>query len=370
MTSPAREDGARQRRRDVRADLRSDRRRADTADRRRGQHDALLGRRVLRPARRRPAVRAALRPPRHRPLHHLAAGRAGLHPRGHARRRARGCWTRSGSTGPIWSGCRWAAGWPSSPRSSTRNGSPRWSSSRPARPGRPAIPTCRGCPSRCRPSSRAVPEPDWTDRDAVMDYLVEQERLCAARSVPFDQAGMRAAMDRVLDRGRELRSMLNHFMVIGGDAPRHRLAEITAPTLVLHGDEDPLLPPPHGAALAAEIPGARLVGCRAELGTNGPAGPGPRALPDRSWRTPVGLATRASRPRGPSTSRGYAILPGVWPAWWLLVAARPAGRRSGPAPRSARAPRRSSHTSASRNSRYIPCTPSQRTGSGSQRGLR
>ena len=53
--------------------------------------------------------------------------------------------------------------------------------------------------------------------------------------------------------------MFNDFMVLGGDAPRHRLAEISAPTLVLHGDEDPARPPPHGAALAAEIAGARLV---------------------------------------------------------------------------------------------------------------
>ncbi|MEU6701787.1 alpha/beta fold hydrolase [Pseudonocardia sp. NPDC046786] len=40
---------------------------------------------------------------------------------------------------------------------------------------------------------------------------------------------------------------------------RHRLARITAPTLVLHGTDDPFLPPGHGEALAAEIPGARLV---------------------------------------------------------------------------------------------------------------
>ena len=38
-----------------------------------------------------------------------------------------------------------------------------------------------------------------------------------------------------------------------------RLPEISAPTLVLHGTEDPLFPLPHGQALAAAIPGARLV---------------------------------------------------------------------------------------------------------------
>ncbi|MGI9099485.1 MAG: alpha/beta fold hydrolase [Solirubrobacteraceae bacterium] len=40
---------------------------------------------------------------------------------------------------------------------------------------------------------------------------------------------------------------------------RARLAEITAPTLVIHGADDPLLPPAHGEALAREIAGAKLL---------------------------------------------------------------------------------------------------------------
>ena len=105
----------------------------------------------------------------------------------------------------------------------------------------------------------ALTEPDWSDHAAVIEWLATQEQLCAARSVPFDLAGMRATMARVLDRAIDIRSMANHFSILGGDAPRNGLAEIGAPTLVLHGDEDPLFPPAHGAALAAEIPGARLV---------------------------------------------------------------------------------------------------------------
>ena len=31
------------------------------------------------------------------------------------------------------------------------------------------------------------------------------------------------------------------------------------PTLVIHGDEDPILPLPHGEATARAIPGAKLV---------------------------------------------------------------------------------------------------------------
>jgi 3-oxoadipate enol-lactonase len=37
-----------------------------------------------------------------------------------------------------------------------------------------------------------------------------------------------------------------------------RLAEITAPSLVLHGDGDPLIPYPNGQFLSEHIPGAHL----------------------------------------------------------------------------------------------------------------
>jgi pimeloyl-ACP methyl ester carboxylesterase len=138
----------------------------------------------------------------------------------------------------------------------------------------------------------AVAEPDWADRNAVIEYLVTQERLCAARSVPFDADGMRAAMVRVLERSTDVRSMFNHFAVLGGDAPRHRLAEITAPTLVLHGDDDPVWPPAHGAALAAEIPGARLV-TLSRVGHEWPRRAWEQALPEILTHTAAG----ASPPR-------------------------------------------------------------------------
>ena len=40
---------------------------------------------------------------------------------------------------------------------------------------------------------------------------------------------------------------------------RKRLAWITAPTLVIRGEQDTLIPAPHTAAYAREIPGAKLV---------------------------------------------------------------------------------------------------------------
>jgi pimeloyl-ACP methyl ester carboxylesterase len=106
----------------------------------------------------------------------------------------------------------------------------------------------------------AVPQPDVADRAALLDYLTDLSEAHAAASVPFDRTGTRALWERALDRARNVESMLtNHNQLEGGEAWRDRLDEITAPTLVIHGTEDPLFPHPHGVALANEIPGAELL---------------------------------------------------------------------------------------------------------------
>ena len=38
-----------------------------------------------------------------------------------------------------------------------------------------------------------------------------------------------------------------------------RIAQITAPTLVIHGKSDALIPPGNGELIAARIPGAKLI---------------------------------------------------------------------------------------------------------------
>jgi pimeloyl-ACP methyl ester carboxylesterase len=106
-----------------------------------------------------------------------------------------------------------------------------------------------------------VPEPDWADREAVVEYLVASQRVAAARGRPFDDEAVREVARIATARTPSPESAAkNHYAAEGGEGSwRSKLATITAPTLVLHGDEDPLFPLPHGEALAREIPGARLV---------------------------------------------------------------------------------------------------------------
>jgi pimeloyl-ACP methyl ester carboxylesterase len=101
-------------------------------------------------------------------------------------------------------------------------------------------------------------EPDWNDRDAVIEHLVAAERLFSAPQ-SFDPADARAVAARMVDRSVNPASSQNHWQVEGGPSPRSRLSEVTAPTLVVHGTEDPFFPPGHGVALSREIPGAQLL---------------------------------------------------------------------------------------------------------------
>jgi pimeloyl-ACP methyl ester carboxylesterase len=103
------------------------------------------------------------------------------------------------------------------------------------------------------------PEPDWADRDAVIAHRVAVERPYAG-TLGFDEQRVRRLATLEVDRTTDMAaSLTNHFVLDDAWSGRRHLHGISAPALVLHGTADPLLPLPHGQALAREIPGARLV---------------------------------------------------------------------------------------------------------------
>ena len=131
-------------------------------------------------------------------------------------------------------------------------------------------------------------EPDWSDRLRAVDYIVQSCRPLAALSVPFDASAVRAVAEKAFDRTTDVRAgQTNHALVEGGEPWRGRLAEISVPTLIVHGAEDRMFPPQHGVALADEIGSARLL----VLPATG------HELPQRVWDLVVPAILRLTSPR-------------------------------------------------------------------------
>ena len=102
------------------------------------------------------------------------------------------------------------------------------------------------------------PDPDWSDRDAVVEWFLKAEQDFSG-TIPVDEARVRDVAQTIFDRSVNVASASNHWRVVGDDGGELDPAEISAPTLVVHGTHDPLFPMPHGEALAAVVPGARLI---------------------------------------------------------------------------------------------------------------
>ena len=77
---------------------------------------------------------------------------------------------------------------------------------------------------------------------------------------PFDEPAARAMLELALSRATDPAAAANHNRAVWMDAPdlHAPLSSITAPTTVVHGDQDPICPLGYGEALAASIPGAWL----------------------------------------------------------------------------------------------------------------
>ncbi len=104
------------------------------------------------------------------------------------------------------------------------------------------------------------PGPDFSDRAAALDHFIALLRIFSADSGHFDEPALRDGVNREWARTTNVASsQINHFVMALGEPIRDRLGEIVAPTLVIHGERDPIFPLGHARALERGIPGARLL---------------------------------------------------------------------------------------------------------------
>ncbi|WP_235921728.1 alpha/beta fold hydrolase [Lentzea tibetensis] len=112
--------------------------------------------------------------------------------------------------------------------------------------------------------------PDPHEPGQVVDFLVGLMRIYSGG--PIDEPAVRELCERDVRRTRDVAACLtNHFLIDFGSPPA--LARLRTPTLVVHGDRDPVFPLDHGFALLDAIRGSALL----VLDNTG------HELPQRTW---------------------------------------------------------------------------------------
>jgi pimeloyl-ACP methyl ester carboxylesterase len=102
--------------------------------------------------------------------------------------------------------------------------------------------------------------PSPTDKEAFLDRFVWAWRVLRASAFPEDEARERARGARIFERGLNPPGVARQLAAIFASGDRTQaLPNVQVPTLVIHGTADPLVPVEGGRAIAAGVPGAKLV---------------------------------------------------------------------------------------------------------------
>lgn len=98
------------------------------------------------------------------------------------------------------------------------------------------------------------------DRDGYADHIASIFEAIGSPAYPDQAERIRGHALAAYDRGHSRAGVARqlHAITASGDRSR-KLAAVRAPTVVIHGAEDPLVRPAGGRSVAAAIPDARLV---------------------------------------------------------------------------------------------------------------
>ena len=103
------------------------------------------------------------------------------------------------------------------------------------------------------------PAPNPADREAFLAHAVHNAEVIGSPAYPWPPGALRQRAEQEVDRAFHPAGVARQMAAIrlSGDR-REKVKSITAPTVVLHGAEDPLVPVEGGRDTAAVIPGAEL----------------------------------------------------------------------------------------------------------------
>lgn len=152
----------------------------------------------------------------------------------------------------------------------------------------------RKLPGPSRQTQRALlSRPRGPGREAAAEQTASVLRLIGSPAFPADPLQVRAQVDAAVARALRPAGVVRQLAAVAADGDRSAmLTKIRAPTHVIHGQADPLIPPAAGIDLAQRIQGATL-DVIAGMGHDLP----PPLLP----RFAQGIATNALR-AGPASA--------------------------------------------------------------------
>jgi pimeloyl-ACP methyl ester carboxylesterase len=112
-----------------------------------------------------------------------------------------------------------------------------------------------------KPEAQAVlVTPYPTDREGYLEYALKTWRLLSGPGFPIDEDRIKERAGRCFDRGLNLAGTVRQLAaVLASGSRREALESVAIPTLVIHGDADPLVPVECGMDTANSIPGAELM---------------------------------------------------------------------------------------------------------------
>ncbi len=120
--------------------------------------------------------------------------------------------------------------------------------------GNPALPPAKA------EAMAVLLTPRPTDRAGNVEAAVRASRVIGSPAYPQDEARLRDRAAMMFDRAFTPLGTLRQMAAIFAHGNRvPRLAAVTAPTLVIHGAADPLVPIEGGRDTAGAIPGAELL---------------------------------------------------------------------------------------------------------------
>lgn len=99
---------------------------------------------------------------------------------------------------------------------------------------------------------------DLSDKQAFIQFTVGKWKVLAGHRYPFDIDRITKLAEEEWEHSEHPASLNNHALITGGESYLGKTAEIHAPTQVIHGTLDPIIPYEHGVHLADVIPGASL----------------------------------------------------------------------------------------------------------------